>query len=264
MTLVFRDTAEDLVLAGFLRRLMRAARTLGEADRVAALVTEARAAHAVIGGAPLDPPEELPAGDIDRSAVSAFEAAAIAEARRLQVRSKFGGRATTFDDVTVTRIRRSRSLPRGTIFVVDWTAGAPDGTTIATRAHAVFVPHVPEMDRRACDVRAAARRAIDQWMPEVQRVIGSAAARWLADAQETYRARAERLAARERVLAGVPDKAVPVQAGLFDRRALSEADAQLAGSRARAEAHLQRHDALRADAARMTGSWRLAGLCFVS
>jgi superfamily II DNA or RNA helicase len=259
MTLVFRDTAEDLVLAGFLKRLMRAARTLGDADRVAALLTEARAAQAVIGGTPLDPPEEVPAGDIDRSVAAEFEAAATAEARRLHVHSEF----TSHDEIVVTHIRRSRSLRRGTIFVIEWTADAPDGTTIASRAHAVFVPKVPPIERRAPDVRASAQRVLAEWMPEVQRAIAPAADQWLADAREKYGAIAERLAERERVLAGVPDRAAPVQAGLFDRRALTEADALSADLRARADTHLQRHEALLTSAARMTGSWRIAGVCFV-
>lgn len=263
MTLVFRDTAEDLVLAGFLRRLMRAARTLGESDRVAALLTEARAAQAVIGGEPIDPVEDPPLSGIDHSGVAAFETAALAEGHRLQVQSAFGRSATSLDEIAVTRIRHSGSLARGTIFVIDWAAGVPDGTTIATRATAVFVPHVPPIERRAGDVRAAARRVMSEWMPEVRRVIAPAAERWLADAQANYGAIAERLAARERVLAGVPDRAGPVQAGLFDRRALTDADAQLADVRARVDTHLQRHDAWLAGAAGMTGSWRIAGVCFV-
>ena len=46
ITLVARDTAEDLVIANLARRLARVVATLGEQDRLGAFLTDARmAAH---------------------------------------------------------------------------------------------------------------------------------------------------------------------------------------------------------------------------
>src|SRR5262249_43332597 len=49
MTLVARDTAEDLVVANVTRRLERVWATLGERDRLAAFLDEVRIARSVIG-----------------------------------------------------------------------------------------------------------------------------------------------------------------------------------------------------------------------
>src|SRR5262249_8998536 len=50
LTLVARDTAEDLVVARLARRLARIAATLGERDRLASLFPDVRTARAVIAG----------------------------------------------------------------------------------------------------------------------------------------------------------------------------------------------------------------------
>src|SRR5438270_322771 len=54
ISLVARDTAEDLVVASLTRRLARVAATLGERDRLAAFLTDARTARGVITGAALE------------------------------------------------------------------------------------------------------------------------------------------------------------------------------------------------------------------
>src|SRR5204862_7952370 len=57
VTLVARDTAEDLVIAKLARRLVRVAATLGERDRLAGFLTDARTAGIVVGGKPEEPAE---------------------------------------------------------------------------------------------------------------------------------------------------------------------------------------------------------------
>src|SRR4029079_3920753 len=49
VTLVARDTAEDFVVANLTRRLARVAATLGERDRLAAVLGDARMARTIIG-----------------------------------------------------------------------------------------------------------------------------------------------------------------------------------------------------------------------
>ena len=62
ITLVARDTAEDLVIANLARRLARVVATLGEQDRLGAFLTDARTARMVIGGAEPDEPAGADAG----------------------------------------------------------------------------------------------------------------------------------------------------------------------------------------------------------
>src|SRR5260221_8408057 len=61
VSLVARETAEDLVVAALARRLARVAATLGERDRLASFLTDARTARGVIAGATLDLVGEAPA-----------------------------------------------------------------------------------------------------------------------------------------------------------------------------------------------------------
>ena len=61
ISLIARDTAEDFVVASLMRRLARVAATLGERDRLAAFLTDARTAGLVIGDVPIEDAPPLPA-----------------------------------------------------------------------------------------------------------------------------------------------------------------------------------------------------------
>ena len=83
ITLVARDTAEDLVIANLARRLARVVATLGDRDRLGAFLTDARMARLVIAGASEeagDAPEHTESAP-DRPAVVAREPAVGDEAR---------------------------------------------------------------------------------------------------------------------------------------------------------------------------------------
>ena len=217
ITLVARDTAEDLVVAALARRLARVAATLGERDRLAAFLTEARTARAVIAGVPPEPEDEpLPAPPPPRAAAADFPVDRIAAeiARRVEGQPAYGG-------TVVARLRASRDLSAGFVTLVR-AAAVSDGQAVAERP---FLFHVraggvpkPSTHREARSLAqlpglAAATAAQDD--PAVRR--------WFAAVQSTHEATVRRRIAREDALRGGRERTAAVQAGLFDARALQDA-----------------------------------------
>ena len=126
LTLVARDTAEQLVLARLTRRLHRIAATLGERDRLTAFLSEARVAGLVIGGVAVDePPEPTPATSI-RRAIADVELEA-AESVRLALIVRGVRRRTRHPG------QHHRAGPihqEGIVFVVSWQASTDEGRVI--------------------------------------------------------------------------------------------------------------------------------------
>ncbi|PYR94829.1 MAG: hypothetical protein DMF84_03995 [Acidobacteria bacterium] len=222
ITLVARDTAEDLVIASLARRLARVAATLGERDRLAGFLTDARTAGIVIGGASEEPFENTPLPRITMG--PATTSAAIEEAHRLSNRAiePFRPRDSS---VRVASIRATSTLPRGFLFVFVWSALAGDGCLIDCHPALVHVraDHV-QRPRRAAQARDAAADAIRRYEHQASQIVEPVAAMHLSHARVVHAARVDRAIARERELRDWNAAAAEVQPGLFDRRVVTLAD----------------------------------------
>src|SRR5204863_3256 len=86
ITLVARDTAEDLVIANLARRLARVVATLGQRDRLGAFLNDARIARLVIEGTDDQPTDPVDAPALVRRDTRPYEDNAGAVAERLAQR----------------------------------------------------------------------------------------------------------------------------------------------------------------------------------
>src|SRR5262249_6679057 len=115
ITLVARDTAEDLVVARLARRLTRVAATLGERDRLAALLSDARTAHAVIAGASpeIEDEEEPPVPPVARAAAGDYPVDRVA----LQL-SRTGPALPPPGGTAIARLHATGGFPPGLVAIV--------------------------------------------------------------------------------------------------------------------------------------------------
>ena len=243
LTLVARDTAEDLVIARLVRRLHRISATLGVRDRLAAFLDEARTAGIVIGDVSSD---EAP-GDIPVSAVTLApdeRDASADEAARLSV-TRPAGRRSTQGDTLVSTIPCSSHLPEGFLFVVRRETTIDEGGIVDTD---VVLIHVADAVGTGPIGAAAARRqataAIDRYAPVVRSI---AEDRTRVRSQETATAHAAiltRLMDRERALFAQRQEPFPLQPGLFDRRAIQRADEAALAANGLAQEHVRRLELL--------------------
>ncbi len=266
-TLVARDTAEDLVIARLVRRLTRVAATLGERDRLAGFLTDARTAGIVIGGASSEPVEtawlrNVTPGSSDqiRPGPSTTHKA-IDEAQRLacRVTKPFTSRE---DAVLVSAIRATRNLSPGFVFVFRWSGVTGDGTVIDCRPALVHVPADVTRPRRAAEARDTASEAIRKYGRTALERVSSAGAVRVEHVREVHDATTERAVARELELRDRDGARTEVQPGLFDTRAVAAATQQsTARQQVRAD-HDQRIAALRA-AKHVEPRWDLAAVLIV-
>lgn len=129
ISLVARDTAEDLVVAGLTRRLTRVAATLGERDRLAAFLTDARTARAVIGGSPLELTDDGPEAPLLPRA--AAEDASVARVAAILSAGDLGAAPSRV--TAIARLRDDGILGSGFVAVVRAVL-ATDSGTVAERA----------------------------------------------------------------------------------------------------------------------------------
>ena len=213
ISLVARDTAEDLVVAALARRLARIAATLGERDRLAAFLTDARTARSVIGGAAIELPAAATAAlPIARPARTEYPVERIAASWRPSASMTTDARATA-----VACLRCNGALPEGCVVVIRVTAVA-DGNVTAERPLIVHVPRggsARPATRAEARARAAAAAAIaERAAPDLAEVRS-----WFDSTIALHRAGVHARIAREEWLRRAADRAPEVQPGLFDRRA---------------------------------------------
>jgi superfamily II DNA or RNA helicase len=226
ITLVARDTAEDLVIANLAKRLARVVATLGEQDRLGAFLTDARTARMVIAGAAADEPDAGPdaAEAVIRQPAVSEEARAAGE--RLALRR--GTRGLTVGprhgpaDIVVSTLHASAGLPAGLVIGVCCTARTEGGELVARRVVLLHVPGEVARPRTLAAARRAAAHAIAS-LPDVRETCPDLA-RWFAGVTQVHDRSIDRRLAREAALHDRPAATGPVQAGLFDRRALRAAD----------------------------------------
>jgi superfamily II DNA or RNA helicase len=217
ITLVARDTAEDLVVAKLARRLARVAVTLGDRDRLAALLTDARTARAVIAGAPVEVEDASPAAPpLVRAATADFpvDRVGMQLARAAQRRTPPSGTA-------IARLRASRMAAPGCIAIVRVSA-VNDRGVVAERP---FVFHVAAQDMPKPsthrDARALAR--MPTAIVETAARADPSVRRWRDEVQAVHETSVRLRIAREESLRGGSSRALAVQPGLFDGRALRQA-----------------------------------------
>ena len=219
LTLVARDTAEDLVIANLVRRLSRVVASLGHADRLAHFLDEARTARVVIGGLPLDAlPEETGSVELQVVKPPAGGAQATAAAEHLRVAAYGDPR-----DILVTSTRASRGLPAGCLIFVCSVARTPEGQAVAERTLALHLPGTHAKPANAAAARTLAC-AILAAVPDV-RTLAPEIVSWFAEARAAHESAVDRMIARETMMRDRPARRDELQPGLFDRRALAAAGA---------------------------------------
>lgn len=228
VSLVARDTAEDLVVASLARRLARVATTLGEHDRLASFLTDARTARSVIGGEPLDiaAPEPV-APSVRMPARDAYPVERIAS----EVRS----RAIGLDSKTLSIAAFHARPPIAPGYVVLTVAtAATDRGVVARQPLLLHVSDAlasrPGSSRRARRIAARAAAAAEHAARSLPQIL-----EWFADVRAVQRAAVHaRLAREEAIRHGAP-AAGEVQPGLFERRVSDLGPEVSAGERRDAE-----------------------------
>jgi superfamily II DNA or RNA helicase len=248
ITLVARDTAEDLVIANLAKRLARVVVSLGEKDRLGAFLTDARTARLVIGGVPIDEPgnaSEPPAAFVERAPATSDAASRAATQLRFARRLQSQGPGIDTSVVMVSALRASRDLPAGLVVAVRCDAVTADGDVTAAR---VVLLHLAG-DRARPSSHAAARStaiaaiAAIAATHDVERLVPGLA-EWFANVRLTHETAVDRRRAREAALRDRPAAVGDVQPGLFDRRAVRAADALSDVDRTIRSEHQRRIEAL--------------------
>jgi superfamily II DNA or RNA helicase len=248
ITLVARDTAEDLVIANLARRLARVVAALGEKDRLGAFLTDARTARLVIGGAPDDPdaaPDPPPV--IRPEPVTCDDTQAAADRFTLRRRRAARGPSVLVsqpDDpaVFVAALRASRDLAAGFVVAIRCTARTEDGDVIGRRVTLVHAASEVGRPPTRSAARAIASRAIAS-LPEMSEAVPPLAG-WLAAVRQIHETSIDRRLARETAMHARRAASPAIQPGLFDRRALRTAEDRSGRERAIDEEHRRQIAAL--------------------
>jgi hypothetical protein len=242
ITLVARDTAEDLVIANLTRRLTRVVATLGERDRLGAFLTDARTARLVIAGAApeaADSPVE-PQAVMTREASVGHEAHVAADRLSLRrvPRARSCGRLRAGPDVSVSTLRARPGLGTGFVIAIRCAARTDEGEAVAAR---VVLVHAPADVARPASRRAARALAVKALarLPDAHDALPETAG-WFVRAVEHHQQSIDRRVSRERAMRDRAAAAEPIQPGLFDRRALREAEICSGAERAIAADHERR------------------------
>ena len=245
ITLVARDTAEDLVIANLARRLARVVSTLGERDRLGAFLTDARTARMVIAGLPAEPED---VGDrpvvIARAPAVGDDARAAADRLLFGRKARTGSRAPWSDvsDLAVSGLRASPGLMPGFVAAIRCDARTEEGDLIAARmvlAHVSCGVARPASRREARSMAAGAMACL----PNVYDAIPETA-EWFRRTTGQHHRSIDQRVTREKAMLGRRAVPVPVQPGLFDRRALRAAEDMSEAERAIAADHEHRITAL--------------------
>jgi superfamily II DNA or RNA helicase len=220
LTLVARHTAEEFVLEKLARRLYTIASTLGERDRLASLLDEARTAGIIIGRHQYAESDRHP---ILNGVVpdEGHTDGANEEAVRLQRRRVQADPAAS--RLYISTMRSGSGLAGGIVFIYRWLAATPDGGPLESQLLVLHAPDVIERPRSAGAARARALAALEQWQPSVSVYVSRFSDQCLAAVRTRHEAIVGSSVARERALMASLHEPCLFQAGLFDNRAVNEA-----------------------------------------
>jgi superfamily II DNA or RNA helicase len=224
VTLVAKDTAEDLVVANLMKRLARIAATLGDRDRLAAFLDDARVARSVIGVAERDPPGPPPDSTLEavRSPpLSLRDEAAIAAA---EIRSRAAAKERPIC-TPLTAVRLAHPLSPGRVVAFRCAALTPSGQIVGERLGLVHVRESVDRPLKASDVRRQGMQAIDMLAAHVESTLPDLAA-WFESIEREHSSAIDAQIDREGAWRDRDRDSMPVQRGLFDRRIEAAADRQ--------------------------------------
>jgi superfamily II DNA or RNA helicase len=231
ITLLARDTAEDLVVANFTKRLTRVAATLGERDRLAGFLDETRVARSVIGVAEweeaADPgvePAEL-ANRIDARAMDPPDVREHARTAAAQIHRRLTSHP--WIRTPIAAVRSMKTVPPGCVVALRCAARTAAGGIVAERVTLVHVAGMAHRPADAAAVRGHATRAVDRLLRHVDAAVPQLR-EWLDEIQRTHASVIDAHIAHEAALRGPRTASAPVQRGLFDGRALAEANRRAA------------------------------------
>ena len=246
ITLVARDTAEDLVIANLARRLARIVATLGEKDRLGAFLNDARMARMVIAGAP-EPADDgrasLPPSSATAPAVGEDARAA---ADRLAAGLRSMASASRDGIVLVSTLRAAAGSRPGFLVAIRCAVRTEDGEVVATRVVLVHAARDVARPPTPAAARAMAAKALDA-LPDLQddrRRARRGSRPW----SRSTRARSTAAAPARRRMHERRTANAPIQPGLFDRRAVREAEESSGADRAIHAEHRLKIDSARSRA----------------
>jgi len=216
ITLVARDTAEDLVIANLARRLALVVSTLGERDRLGAFLSDVQIARRVIAGESDEAPPAPARAAIPIHTPDPGDRVAAADTASHFERARAAG--TPPSRVLVSSVRSSRCLPPGVLVCVRHALSTGDGDIAGSRLQLIHVAGSPGKPGASLARGLAARAAaVVRDLP-----IAPDVRAWIASVTAIHEMRVARLVARERWIASRTDIAHEVQPGLFDSRALKQ------------------------------------------
>lgn len=217
ITMTARDTAEHVVVGSLVRRLTRIVRTLGSRDRSGALLDEARIAQLVIGRESVECDSDDD-GDVGLVSLAPTETGDAERRACEQVQARVAeGRPYVF----VTHLRSGSAVRSGVIVTMVCTARTGEGFVAARKAVAFRLPGTPRRPRSAAEVRALASTFLDQFPPWTSL---PGVADWFQQVRVAHEDSVQRALDRLHALRTMRNGShVPVQPGLFDRRALAAA-----------------------------------------
>jgi hypothetical protein len=145
--------------------------------------------------------------------------AAAEAARQLQRRAA----SRQWTRVAIASVRATQALPRGCAIVLRCVARTRAGLVVAERLAIVHVAGDVVRPATAADVRGLAMLTTDQLLGRVHEALPRLR-EWFDEVQRAHEAAIDAHVAREEALRDRRTAAAPVQHGLFDRRAVAEAD----------------------------------------
>jgi superfamily II DNA or RNA helicase len=229
VSLVARDTAEDLVVAPLARRLARVSAALGERDRLAAFLSDARVARTVIAGESSLPIEEPGAAPIlPRPA----EDGAATSRAAVQVATR---RVPAASDIPVAQVRAAL-LPEGASVILR-AALVNDSGCVAERA---FVLHVRPPLAGTAPPDALAFADLACTLAERNAPFVDPVQAWSEEMARIHRIAVEARLDRERELRQAHAGHGLLQPGLFDPRVLGVRPGHDAVDEARDSEYAQR------------------------
>ena len=158
VSLLARDTAEDLVIANVVGRLDRIALTLGADDPLAALRDSAGVARLVIAGD--RPAPGPPAANAGTTHVPPLAQPAVSDETARRLAAQIGTAAHVDPLLTCVSAVRAGRVPAGYMVAYACTAVTSDGEILARTSRAIHLHASPSRPRRAAEARHAAALAL--------------------------------------------------------------------------------------------------------
>jgi superfamily II DNA or RNA helicase len=214
ITMTARDTAEHVVIAALVRRLTRIVRTLGTRDRLGALLDEATIAQLVIGHGTLN------TSAADDSAVEAvtFAPLDIGDDERRATTQVQSSVQHMRQHVPVAHMRAGSAMQPGAVVVMLCTARTAEGFVVARKTVALHLDGRPPRPRSAAETRAVA----STFLRRVDLPLTPILEDWLQGVRVIHEDTVDRILDRLHALrAAASESQLPMQPGLFDRRALA-------------------------------------------